>query len=283
MSNFASNFAALARSKISSALAGGARDNLSLHRWVLLKNSISNDCLAATYQNHVRVERPHPREEEEADGYFPAYLFPDPDDDVEVDIELSEAQWLDALLESLADDEDDEDNLRSAPPSPTDTTPLSSEPPSLASSTTEEAPPMHPTISIPYPVPYPALHPPLIHPYHLQSSLVSLDSPSPVDSHNFSYFDIDHPYPPVPDAIEDTSDDESDAPTTPFTRADSPLDFIDPASIPLPPDRGQAPEPHIVSEHHPNAFYYNFDIDSHPQSDSQSHSHGVFHSAYRSC
>ena len=48
-------------------------------------------------------------EEEEADGYFPAYLFPDPDDDVEVDIELSEAQWLDALLESLADDEDDED------------------------------------------------------------------------------------------------------------------------------------------------------------------------------
>lgn len=95
-------------------------------------------------------------------------------------------------------------------------------------------------IAVPYPVPYPPFHPPVIRSFELDS-LTALD-PSYVDP--LPYYDMDDVEDlAVPDAIEDTSDDESDVVSTPsLVRSCSNSSLVDPASIPLPAERRRRPQ-----------------------------------------
>ena len=102
-------------------------------------------------------------------------------------------------------------------------------------------------ISVPCPVPYPVCRPPFVRPFDLEcrdfcypSHLVRPYA-SPYDD-----LDAEEETASVPDAIEDTSDDETDRDSlsTPYSRSHSSLNLIDPALVPLP---REAPEPHIYS------------------------------------
>jgi len=99
--------------KLLSSFGARARDNLTLHRWVLLKNFASH------------IESPEPTSAAAAPVPMPeepiveeeVFVFPDEDVFVFPDIlaqagvsasALDEARWLDALLEELDSDDDDE-------------------------------------------------------------------------------------------------------------------------------------------------------------------------------
>lgn len=201
MSNFASNLASLARLKLHSGSSNGSRDNLSLHRWVLLKNSIIRDDAAPLTPAEEERDSGAPSlvpdapdaeddEDDDAlnyDGAFFNFLFPDPGYGAEAQRDAAtiatEEQWFDSLLETLGDDEDDDSNqhhipsavklIASTPPEADDVyhsnahPPQPSDPASPASSYSDEyslaSPPPLPlqSIAVPYPVPYP----PLVKPY----------------------------------------------------------------------------------------------------------------------
>lgn len=211
-----SHFSILARSKLSSP--SGGKDSCSLHRWVLLKNSIVRSIphpappalttASATADNtvHCHDQDSMCLEDEDEDSF----LFPDAAKLVSApqnDATASEAEWLDSLLESLDDDEDqppvsieDEDCL----------TPISS--PTSSSDDLSESfyysprPPYY----YPYPIPYPPFHPPLIRPCGCAED-DDEPCPSPFDALPYPYMqDFDDMS--VPDAIEDDSDDESEMP-----------------------------------------------------------------------
>lgn len=250
MSAFAANLASVARSKLHSSLVNGSKGEVSLHRWVLLKNSIIRDDVPLSPTSLSTSAAGPPVEEvedEEVDTLMDddmfAFLFPDPGDALgEDDASASEAQWLDSLLETLGDDSDDDVDIpvKVSIVSETDVdhsqTDVSS--PRLADKLFSPQP-----LAVPYPVPYPPFHPPLVHSLELDSQqhLYSGRDYSPYHHH------IDDSYLSMPDAIEDTSDDEStESPSTPFTRSRSSLSLVDPASIPLPSERTSArPEPHV--------------------------------------
>lgn len=272
MSTEPSNLSSLARSKLQLSVG---KDSCSLHRWVLLKNLIvrsqpSSTITAAAdtsdvncvYTSRERTEEEYEdEEEEEADSF----LFPDAGklaDSRETDVSASEAEWLDSLLEDLAgeddgefnaspdigisilppDDDDDEDSLLSPLVSP-----MSSSDDLLQSAY------YPPPVAVPYPVPYP---PSPIHAYNVDSPL---NSQSPYNVH-LPYYDVDDLA--VPDTIEDTSDDESDAPSTPsLHHSSSTSSLTDPASIRLPVDR--RPRPHIYVNAD-NPYFYKFDLDPLP-------------------
>jgi hypothetical protein len=265
-----SNLTSLARSKLHSSLASGSRDNLSLHRWVLLKNSLTredfsvNNSVYSTVSDSSDVDSFEDDDVDnmmdlEEDSYI-AFLFPDPgyapspnasseDDLSKENPEMSEAQWLDSLLEKLGDDEDDEDDLSVHSPSGV----------ALDEHASSPSEPSSPTLSfneeldlstspsdrgfVPYPpVLYPPFHPPLLFdidsPHNYFHSARQPSTSSPCDS----YHDIDDPFfSALPDTIEDTSDDETDSLATPSTRSRSSLNLSldahsptsEPASIPL--------------------------------------------------
>ncbi|TDL27517.1 hypothetical protein BD410DRAFT_713710 [Rickenella mellea] len=265
MSTFAANLASLARSKLHSGLSSGSRDNLSLHRWVLLKNSISRDVFAISAHPTTTTTTTPPDsevfddddvEEDFIDEDIFSFLFPDPGHaltSVE-DENVSEAQWLDSLLEKLADDEDENPEV----------------PPGVTLSPIEEderfkwdAIPSN-KLNTQHSHPF---HPPLMHTYDIDSPFTSSYSDPP------PYF-VEDPYSPVPEAIEDTSDDESESPTTPFTYSQSSLSLVDPASIPLPHDRQR--EPHVFSDAD-NSLFYHFDLSSIPYPDTHSPVYNPFH------
>ncbi|KAG6874086.1 hypothetical protein C0995_006943 [Termitomyces sp. Mi166 len=257
----------IARSKLH--VHPGARDSLSLHRWVLLKNSIISS---------VNTAPPDEPDELDAD----AFMFPDagklvagqpPNDGGS---SISEAQWLDSLLETLGGDDDDDDfsavshismhvededdnddqlSLAGSPVSSSDD--LLIQPPSL--------PPHHPiTVPYPYPVPYPPFHPPLIYTYDLDPTS-SFDSFSTVPPSSYDeplpYYDVENSS--VPDAIEDTSDDEStDALTTPsLGRSSNSLTLLDAASSSR--SRLRHPRPHVHVEPD-DPYFYPFELDPLP-------------------
>lgn len=135
MSSFASNLASLARSKLHSAVESGSRDNLSLHRWVLLKNSIiidisapaspiiENELCAPSLVGDVGDDADAEEEDEmDMDLYagMSGFLFPDPGDAdllqpsqngaVGGSATSTEAQWFDSLFETLADEDDDDED-----------------------------------------------------------------------------------------------------------------------------------------------------------------------------
>lgn len=242
----ASNLSSSTRSKLHSPVGG--KGKCSLHRWVLLKNSmlrplpLTTPSLTQSEPTLPSTKIPIAGDAEDDEVVLEdtdSFLFPDAEDLVETD--ACEAQWLDSLLETLGDDDEsdccgsslhaDEDEDHSLSPF---TSPMSSSD-DLISSAYDESPISSP-YTYPCPVPYPPFHPPLVYPYN--------------DSLDFSFFTspYENPFPycdqddvsnmPVPDSIEDTSDDESDAPLTPsIGQSNSSLDFKDPVTAPLPDDR----------------------------------------------
>ncbi|KAJ7063146.1 hypothetical protein C8F01DRAFT_59112 [Mycena amicta] len=102
-----SNLFALARSKLSA----DSKDSFSLHRWVLLKNSIIQP-LPSSAQT---VSPTPPPDDDDGDYESDAFMFPDGGklmEGISSEAAASEAAWLDSLLETLGEDdvsvEDDE-------------------------------------------------------------------------------------------------------------------------------------------------------------------------------
>ncbi|GBE82492.1 hypothetical protein SCP_0408760 [Sparassis crispa] len=274
----------MARSKLQSAVGGGAKDSTSLHRWVLLKNSIvrssPSDATTATPEGaDVTDVYPHDDEEVHEDEDSDAFMFPDPDavrGSRDSGLCDPENQWLDSLLQTLGDDDqaesevpvnaaDDDDE----PLSPL-CSPMSSSDDLVNHSSYYE---IQPPLSIPYPVPYPPLHPPLVPAWFEDESPSDslLDSSPPLYHDPLPYYDVDDTEDlAVPDAIEDTSDDESDAPSTPCYRSTTSLSPTDPASIPLPPEqtrlRSHPLQPRVYIDTD-DSYFYPFDLTSMPSHD----------------
>jgi len=229
------------RSKLSLVIGGGAKDSCSLHRWVLLKNSITrsqpNNAATCSPNNTSELLPTYPSdagdEDEEVcfDVEHDSFIYPDGrmllDSSCSANNDSSESQWFDSLLESLehedsddshepllhVGDEDDEDDL-----------PLSPSASPMSSTDDLDLPVYNNTpISMPYPVVYPPYNPPLLSPLELQPLNTSLDSIYPPFNVALPYNaedDIDDL--PVPDTVEDLSDDESDALCTPTPTTRSP-------------------------------------------------------------
>lgn len=303
MTSFATSLAAIARSKLQLSVSGSSfRDTTSLHRWVLLKNSIVRSQppspVSPTIPEHSSVVYPTedtaPKSvdhEPEGDPCYhsEAFLFPDPDA-LSCDFtpssspsshksDASEAQWLDSLLESFSDEEEEEEEPISIRRSVSDDdqeylltspsmSPVASSEDLVHHSSYYQSPP----ISVSYPIPYPPLfHPPLICLEDPQSRT------TPVREPGRPYDDVDELDDlSVPEAIDDTSDDESDTLTTPSRSAVSFVNSsgdVDPASIPLPPEV----RPRVYINTDP-AYLYRFELDPLPFAND---GHEYTHTAYR--
>lgn len=250
----------MARNKLHSAVGG--KDTCSLHRWVLLKNSIFRFQQPSATPDPSRANTVCPEHDEgddedesEADE-TDSFMFPDASKLVihgGTDVSSSEAEWLDSLLESLCgsggEDQFGSDNdVRDVPVEDDDdsqlsplTSPMSSSD-DLLTHHAYYSPPIHSS----YPVPYPPFHPPLLRPCELGPIIDSpvISPPSAYDA--LPYYDIDDLDDlSVPEAIEDISDDESDVLSTPSLCRSSQLFFVDPATVPLPERRRRRSQPHV--------------------------------------
>ncbi|KAF9653036.1 hypothetical protein BDM02DRAFT_3183004 [Thelephora ganbajun] len=301
MTSFATSLASIARSKLQLSVSNTSlRDTASLHRWVLLKNSIvrsqPSSPASSTISEHSSIlypqEDPAPKlvghdSEGNLCDQSEAFLFPDPDalnydftpssSQQSPKSDASEAQWLDSLLESFSDDDDEEpiSTRRSASDddqeylftSPS-MSPVASSEDLVHHSSYYESPP----IPVSYPIPYPPLfHPPLI---RLEDPL-SRTIPLQEVRHPYSDFDeLDDLS--VPEAIEDTSDDDSDTLTTPCRSAMSfanPSVDVDSASISLPPE--VRPRVYVNTD---AAYLYRFELDPLPfADDGHEYTHTVYH------
>lgn len=303
MASFATSLAGIARSKLQLSVSNSSlRDTASLHRWVLLKNSIvrsqPSSPASSTIPEHSSIVYPSEDatlksvgRESEGDpcDHSEAFLFPDPDA-LSCDFtpspspsspksDASEAQWLDSLLESFSDDDEEEEEPINTRRSVSDDdqeylftspsmSPVASSEDLVHHSPYYESPP----ISVSYPIPYPPLfHPPLI----------SLEDPpgrtTPLEKPDLPYYDVDELDDlSVPEAIDDTSDDESDTLATPSRSAVSfvsPPGDVDPTSIPLPPEV----RPRVYINTDP-AYLYRFELDPLPfANDGHEYSHTVYH------
>ena len=302
MASFATSLAGIARSKLQLSVSSSSlRDTASLHRWVLLKNSIvrsqpSSPTSPAT-SDHSSIARPpedpapksvgHDSEGNPCDQ-SEAFLFPDPDA-LSYDFtpsssppspksDASEAQWLDSLLESFSDDDDDEDPISTRRSVSDDDQEYLFTSPSMSPVASSEDLVHHssfyepPSISVSYPIPYPPLfHPPLI---RLEEPL---GRTTPLQEAGRPYDEVDELDDlSVPEAIEDTSDDDSDTLTTPCRSAMSfvnPSVDVDPASIPLPPE--VRPRVYVNTD---AAYLYRFELDPLPfADDGHEYTHAVYH------
>ncbi|KAF5324422.1 hypothetical protein D9611_004271 [Ephemerocybe angulata] len=244
----------LARTKLQ--LSFSHKDNSSLHRWVLLKNSINSPSLSSSVTSDLPPTDAHNSYSEEDDDEsadeldsvtVPTFMFPDAGNfvDPQPAALASEAQWLDSLLETLGDDDDDYFGADSDPQitsSTEDDDEHLFSPSASPMSSSDELPHMQPSYfspSVQYSAPFPAYPSSLASSYDpsFDSSLSSLPPPYEDPLPYYDSDDVDDLA--VPEStIDDTSDDESDPPQTPsLGRSTSPLSFIDAASIPLPPDR----------------------------------------------
>lgn len=289
-------------------LSVSSKGTCSLHRWVLLKNSIhlsssitSNSSSSSSHSNS--------NDQSESDDDFFHHLHPsvsysleDPDEDDDNEEVLgsshinsfmfpdagkllttsessgstgSEAQWLDSLLETLADDDDDDfttdsdSNINNIPVDDDDFSLFSPLASPLSSSDDL------PSQSISF---YSSSS-------NVQYSDVSYSSPYHQPSCSFnitfrpssSHPDYEHPLPyhdnhievlSVPDAIEDTSDDESDAPTTPsLGRSNSSLsdgDSSSQLSPSTPPELSRLRHPSLHVYDHNDSNIISFEIDPLP-------------------
>jgi hypothetical protein len=207
-----------------------------------------------------------------------SFLFPDAGALVkdQPSTDGSEAQWLDSLLETLGDDEDedgqadeshdddDEDSLLSPLGSP------------LASAHNLLSQPAYypPPIELPYPpAPYPPFepNPSLVRPYSSDVIFDPILESGPFSLDVLPYHDSDDVEDmSVPDAIEDVSDDESDSPLTPSVQSPIAL-MVDPALVPLPEDGSNRrrqhgllppPPPRVYIDAPHSAFYHPFEFES---------------------
>lgn len=304
MPSESSSLFCLARDKLQSAVGGHGHHakDASLHRWVLLKNVIIRSHTTAPEPSSSTdtagadsVYRPEDRRDEVEQDSF---MFPYADDllenaEDERDSCMGEDQWLDALLEDLgdSDDEEDLDDSLSLPRTPNreEDEPLSplyspmSSSDDLVGQSDYYYPPQ---IAIPYPIPYPPLHPPLV-PSWLDLDHSNEDdsifTPSPPLYHDplpYSSQDDDIEDLPVPDAIEDTSDDESDAPSTPATTSTSSLSPSN--SLHSPRERTQLrSHPHVYIGTD-DSYFYPFELDPLPFSDNERRVHHHHHHHYPS-
>lgn len=269
----------LARDKLQSVVSGSTKDTCSLHRWVLLKNSIIHSSPLPAAPNAASpheadadsVYRPEEEEvfEEEEEDQF---SFPDPHS-LHDDIPASgngEAQWLDSLLEGLEDGDDDDDlsehmTSSSASPSEDSAEPLSPlySPMSSSDDLADQSSFYH------YPMPYPPVSPPVI-PSWFELQAPAADDPvstpsSPLYDSPLPYYAVDElEDSPVPDAIEDTSDDESDTPSTPSATSTSSLAPFGPASPSTPPQRTRFlshPQVYVETD---DSYFYPFESDPLP-------------------
>ncbi|THH33982.1 hypothetical protein EUX98_g339 [Antrodiella citrinella] len=273
-----SSLFSLARNKLQSVVGGNAKDSDSLHRWVLLKNSIIRTApLPAAQSAQVRVDPDtvHKPLEVMVDSEQDAFMFPDPDTllgSSDLELDPREDQWLDSVLEDLIDNEDDDaemalDDSLSTSLRREDDEPLSPlySPMSSSDDLVDQSNYYYPSSFVPYPVPYPPLHPPLIPSwFESDAGIDPMLSPSPPLYHDpLPYYDTDDLEDlPVPDAIEDTSDDESDAPSTPATTSTSSLSSS--PTSPLARERTRLlPEPHIYVNKD-DSFFASFELDPLP-------------------
>ncbi|KAJ7632460.1 hypothetical protein FB45DRAFT_1026630 [Roridomyces roridus] len=235
-------------------LSVDCKDSFSLHRWVLLKNSIIQTTPVPSSSSAAAAAAV---DEDDADDDEDSFMFPDAGQLVEgpsAKGNASEAAWFDALLETLEDDDDDfvtdSDVHVSVEPVDDDDDFHPSPPISPMSSSDDLTLQYYPHL-----VPYPPFSP-LISPYHLTPPLASSHTlyadPLPY------LYDLD--IPPVPDAIEDTSDDESEAPPTPGQSLSSLS--LDPASIPLPTENSRLryANPHVYIDSDDDNEYFTLSI-----------------------
>ncbi|PSS37415.1 hypothetical protein PHLCEN_2v751, partial [Hermanssonia centrifuga] len=278
MSTETTSLFSLARNKLQSVVGGGVKDSCSLHRWVLLKNSIirSHPPLAAhdatdeaDADSVYRHEEEESLEEDEQDTFMfpdPHYLLPDETPAAGID----ERQWLDSLLEGLEDDEDDDyskldGQLSALPTLATDDVAEPLSPLYSPMSSSDDLADQSNYFS--YPMPYPPPHPPLIPSwFELQApSDSALTSPVILCDNPLPYYAVDDLEDlPVPDAIEDTSDDESDAPSTPSATSTSSLAPINSSSISTPPGRTRFlsdPQVYVDTD---DSHFYPFELDPLP-------------------
>lgn len=277
MSSEITDLSILARSKLH--LSVGGKESCSLHRWVLLKNSIVRSSLSPSTNsislNKSDVNHVYPTDEgdieddtcyeEEADSF----MFPDAcklNSCNGPDANASEAEWLDSLLETLGDEEDDYNtdtdvhvSIHPVEDDDDSYSPLAS-PMSSSDDLLNQQLHYYPSpIAVPYPVPYPPFHPPLIRSFELNSLISPLDTSPPPYDDPLPYYAMDDVEDlAVPDAIEDTSDDESDVISTPsLIRSSTNLPHVDPASIPLPVER-RRPQLHVYVDSD-DSYFYPFD------------------------
>ncbi|KAI1787553.1 hypothetical protein LXA43DRAFT_705828 [Ganoderma leucocontextum] len=191
----------LARSKL--LQYSNKLESHSLHRWTLLKNSIVRSHPVdpappeadADVQHHDVYRRHDDDEARDEEGEEDTFMFPEPHPLGSHSADggpPSENHWLDSLLEDLGDDNN---NYASDVESPRG--------PSSLPVDDDDGP-------------YPPIHP-LLLPSGLQSHSVVHDPLPEFDADD----DDDDDRFCVPDAIEDTSDDESDALLTPYSEPTS--------------------------------------------------------------
>ncbi|KAL1756533.1 hypothetical protein FB107DRAFT_261081 [Schizophyllum commune] len=280
------NLFSLARTKLHLSLGG--RTDASLHRWVLLKNSIVHSIPQlstapdAAASDAAADARNATDADDAADEEVDSFMFPDAgklvDDRAAAEGSGSEEQWLDSLLETLSHDEDDDfamdadvhsmlveddddDSLLSPSTSP------------MSSSDDLTRPPVYypPPIAVPYPVPYPPYQPPPAHEDALPSPFdihrtVSSQYHDPLPYHDAEDDDEDLS---VPDAIEDTSDDESDSPLTPSIGHSRSLPPLGPAAVPLPGESSRLREHVHILVDTDDSYFYPFAVDPLPFPDDQ--------------
>jgi hypothetical protein len=291
MSSESPDLSVLARSKLH--LSVGGKD--SLHRWVLLKNSILRSSSSQPTSPVVlhKTDAILPDEgdnedeevccEEEADSF----MFPDAsklNSCGGTDVNASEAEWLDSLLETLGEEDEHFNDVHVAilPADDDDDQPFSPliSPMSSSDDLINPQPAYYPT---PITVPYPPFHSPVIRSFELNSLNSPLDSrqTSYEDPLPYYYDDMDDVEDlAVPDAIEDTSDDESDVVSTPsLIRSSSNSSLVDPASIPLPVER-RRPQLHIYIDTD-DSFYHPFELD--PLPFREDHFPSYNHHVYQEC
>ncbi|KAI0685477.1 hypothetical protein BC835DRAFT_517548 [Cytidiella melzeri] len=271
-SEFQSLFS-LARNKLQYVVGGHVKESCSLHRWVLLKNSIvrSHTSIpnAADAKGEADTEPAYTHdddvlEEEEND----TFMFPDPRTIHDAETSSNdESQWLDSLLENLEDDDDEDHPSAFRIPATDDEEPLS--PMYSPMSSSDDL--VDQTDFYPYIIPYPPLHP-AVNPawYELEASTDSIDplSATPALYDNpLPYYGVDDlEDESVPDAIDDLSDDESDAFLTPSSG--STASISPPSSLPISLPRERPRPPSLA---HPQVYietdepsYYSFEVDPLP-------------------
>lgn len=295
MSTESTSLFSLARNKLQSVVGGGVKDSCSLHRWVLLKNSIIrspppivNNINATNEPDPDSAFRPEEALEQEEQDSF---MFPDPRTipDDELSCANGEDQWLDSLLESLEGDEDDFRISNSAsahlPATDEDSEPLSP----LYSPMSSSDDLVDQSSFYSYTMPYSSLHPPLVPSWFaLETSTDSLDSflpatPPTLYDNPLPYYDAEDVEDSlVPDAIEDLSDDESDAPSTPS--AVSSTSVSPPGSITFAHPRARSqydPQVYVEAD---SSYFYSFEPDPLPfPHEFTSSSARILHHGYSEC
>jgi len=299
MSSETSLLHSITRSKLFESVNN--KDQCSLHRWVLLKNSIlssscSQDTSVSEYpettpNNNEDTDEEEEPEEEIGSIVVDTFMFPDAGNFLSshsTDVHDSEAQWLDSLLETLAEDEDDDYPSDSDHPSvlPADEDDDHLLSPSLSPLSSSDD--LHQSrfysspVSVPYATHLTSFDSPLAHGYPIAPAPKASASPF---SHTFQdvlpYRDIDDiEESSVPDAIEDVSDDESDVLSTPSSgRSITSLSLDSSASSSSPTERSclRHPMPRAFSDK--NSPYLNpFELDPLPFAEEPFH-HAI-HRAY---